>query len=240
MYILLVDDDQASARLTTYLLTEEGYRVRTAATGQQMVAAVAQQGPDLILLDVSLPDSNGFDLCRTIRRTSDVPIIYLTGHTHILDRVTGLQVGGDDYLCKPFEATELLARIAAVLRRATSDHVHPAPIVSRGGLALDVVTQHLIRADGQTIQLTAIECRILHYLIVNAGQVLTVVQLLAWVWGEDSHQTHALLTTYIHRLRTKIEPNGAQPQYLVTVRNVGYMFVATDKQAIESVAQCIR
>src|SRR5262249_1615560 len=148
MHILVADDDLPSVKLTSFLLEEAGYPVFTASAGPSILQAVEQYNPDLILLDVSMPKSNGFDICRQIRRTSDVPIIFLSARSQLQDRVTGLQIGGDDYLVKPFEPSELLARVEAVLRKGNKDMLNPSSRLNQGELNLDPVVHKVVCNDG--------------------------------------------------------------------------------------------
>jgi DNA-binding response OmpR family regulator len=185
---------------------------------------IEQHNPDLVLLDVTMPKTNGFEVCRQIRRTSDVPIIFLTGRSQLQDRVMGLQIGGDDYLVKPFEPSELLARVEAVLRRRNSDMLNPSVRLSQGDITLDPVEHKVLFADGRTIELTPLEFRLLYYLMKNSGRVLNTSQILNKVWGYDYEGESNLVAVYIRRLRTKVEQNPEQPKHVITVRNLGYKF----------------
>jgi DNA-binding response OmpR family regulator len=224
MHILVADDDIPSVKLTSYLLEEAGYQVFKAYDGSTIVQSVEQNNPDLVLLDVTMPKANGFDICRQIRRTSDVPIIFLTGRSQLQDRVMGLQIGGDDYLVKPFEPSELLARVEAVLRRRNSDMLNPSIRLSQGDITLDPVEHKVLFADGRTIELTPLEFRLIYYLMKNSGRVLNTSQILSKVWGYDYEGESNLVAVYIRRLRTKIEMHPEQPKHVITVRNLGYKF----------------
>lgn len=226
MEILVADDDLASVKLTSFLLEDAGYRVIKAYDASGVLQAVEQRSPDLVLLDVGMPKVNGFDICRQIRRMSDVPIIFVTGSGQLQDRVTGLQIGGDDYLVKPFEPAELLARVEAVLRRRNSDMVNPVTRISQGPLTLDPIEHTVLFNDGRSVVLTPIEFRLLYYLMQNAGRVLSPGQILSKVWGYDYEGESNLVAVYIRRLRAKIEPDAESPRHIVTVRNLGYKFVA--------------
>ncbi|EFO79516.1 two component transcriptional regulator [Oscillochloris trichoides DG-6] len=226
MYILVADDDIPSVKLTSFVLEEAGYRVLKVYDAQSVLQAVDQHNPDLILLDVMMPKSNGFDICRQIRRNSDVPIIFLSGRSQLQDRVMGLQIGGDDYLVKPYEPSELLARVEAVLRRRNSDLLSTSSRLSHGDLTLDPVEHKAIFSDGRTIELTPLEFRLLYYLMKNAGRILNVSQILSKVWGYDYEGESNLVAVYIRRLRTKIERDPEHPTYVITVRNLGYKFEA--------------
>ena len=224
MHILVADDDLPSVKLTSFLLEEAGYRVLKAYDGPTILQSVEQNQPDLILLDVSMPKTNGFDICRHIRRTSDVPIIFLSARSQLHDRVTGLQIGADDYLVKPFEPSELLARVEAVLRRRNSDMLNPSTRLSQGDLTLDPVEHKVLFTDGRVVELTPLEFRLLYYLMKNSGRVLSTSQILSKVWGYDYEGESNLVAVYIRRLRTKIEPESEQPRHVITVRNLGYKF----------------
>lgn len=224
MHILVADDDLPSVKLTSFLLEEAGYRVMKAYDGPSILQSVEQHAPDLVLLDVSMPKTTGFDICRQIRRTSDVPIIFLSARSQLQDKVTGLQIGGDDYLVKPFEPSELLARVEAVLRRRNSDMLNPSSRLSQGDITLDPVEHKVLFADERSVELTPLEFRLLYYLMKNAGRVLSTSQILNKVWGYDYEGESNLVAVYIRRLRTKVEPDVDQPRHVITVRNLGYKF----------------
>ncbi|MFO7166810.1 MAG: response regulator transcription factor [Chloroflexota bacterium] len=226
MQILVADDDLATVKLTAFLLEDAGYRVLKAYDGPSILQAIEQHQPDLVLLDVTMPKINGFEICRQIRRTSEVPIIFVTGNNQLHDKVTGLQIGGDDYLVKPFEPAELLARVEAVLRRRSSEMLTPVARINQGPITLDPVEHTVIFEDGRTVVLTPIEFRLLYYMMQNSGRVLNTSQILSKVWGYDYEGESNLVAVYIRRLRTKIEPEVEKPRHVVTVRNLGYKFVA--------------
>lgn len=224
MHILVADDDIPSVKLTSFVLEEAGYRVCKAYDVQSILQAVDLHNPDLILLDVMMPKSNGFDICRQIRRSSDIPIIFLSGRSQLQDRVMGLQLGGDDYLVKPYEPSELLARVEAVLRRRNSDLLNPSTRLSQGDFTLDPVEHKIFFTDGRSVELTPLEFRLLYYLMKNAGRILNVGQILNKVWGYDYEGESNLVAVYIRRLRTKIEHDPEHPRYVITMRNLGYKF----------------
>ncbi len=225
MRILVVDDDPPSVKMTSFLLREEGYDVLTANNGHDALTIIETERPDLILLDVMMPGMDGFDTLRTIRTRHAIPVIFLSAKGETSDRVAGLELGADDYLAKPFEPSELLARVKAVLRRTeayalgeTSDRIES------GGIRLDPLTNRAELPDGRTVELTPIETRLLHTLMRNAGRVLTHDQLLNSVWGSNYGGYPNQIAVYIRRLRTKIEENPDHPKHLITVRGVGYRF----------------
>ncbi|MEN9935419.1 MAG: hypothetical protein RLZZ387_1998 [Chloroflexota bacterium] len=224
MHILVADDDLPSVKLTSYLLEEAGYQVVKAYDGPSILQSIEQHNPDLVLLDVMMPKASGFDICRQIRRTSDVPIIFLSARSQLQDRVMGLQIGGDDYLIKPFEPSELLARVEAVLRRRNSDMLNPSVRLSQGDITLDPVEHKVLFSTGRTVELTPLEFRLLYYLMKNSGRVLNTSQILSKVWGYDYEGESNLVAVYIRRLRTKVEEDPERPRHVITVRNLGYKF----------------
>ncbi|WP_322496044.1 response regulator transcription factor [Chloroflexus sp.] len=224
MNILVVDDDIPSAKLTSYLLEEAGYRVLRAHDATSIMQVIEQHNPDLILLDIMMPKIDGFEVCRQIRRNSDVPIIFLSARSQLQDRVTGLQIGGDDYLVKPFEPSELLARVEAVLRRRNADMLNTSTRLSQGNITLDPVEHKVIFTDGRVVELTPLEFRLLYYLMKNAGRIVNVTQILSKVWGYDYEGESNLVAVYIRRLRTKVEEDPDHPRHVITVRNLGYKF----------------
>lgn len=224
MNILVVDDDIPSAKLTSYLLEEAGYRVLRAHDATSIMQVIEQHNPDLILLDIMMPKIDGFEVCRQIRRNSDVPIIFLSARSQLQDRVMGLQIGGDDYLVKPFEPSELLARVEAVLRRRNADMLNTSTRLSQGNITLDPVEHKVIFTDGRVVELTPLEFRLLYYLMKNAGRIVNVTQILSKVWGYDYEGESNLVAVYIRRLRTKVEEDPDHPRHVITVRNLGYKF----------------
>ena len=225
MRILVVDDDPPSVKMTSFLLREEGYEVISANNGRTALELMQSQSPDLVVMDVMMPHIDGLEVTRRIRQTMDVPIIILSAKGETADKVSGLEVGADDYLAKPFEPSELLARVKAVLRRSEgfgSGDMQGQVCV--GDLRLDPITNKAIRADGSEIELTPIEFRLLHVLMRNAGRVLSHDYLLSNAWGYDYEGYSNQIAVYIRRLRTKIERDPANPDYLQTVRGIGYKF----------------
>jgi len=226
MRILVVDDDPPSVKMTAFLLREEGYEVLTADNGRRALELVQSDAPDLVIMDVMMPHIDGLEVTRRIRQTTDVPIIILSAKGETADKVMGLEVGADDYLAKPFEPSELIARVKAVLRRAEVFGLGDAgSSLAVGDLRLDPVGYRVIRAsDGREIELTPIEFRLLHVLMRNAGRVLSHDYLLSNAWGYDYEGYSNQIAVYMRRLRTKIEKDPANPQYLLTVRGLGYKF----------------
>ncbi len=225
MNILVADDDISSVKLTSYLLEEAGYRVARVHDGAAVMQQFEKSDPDLVLLDIEMPKADGFEICRQIRRNSDVPIIFLSGRARLQDKVQGLQIGADDYLVKPFEPSELIARVEAVLRRHNSEALNPSARLAIGDVTLDPVEQRVQFANGRTVNLTPLEFRLLYYLMKNAGRVLNAEQILSKVWGYDYEGESNLVAVYIRRVRAKVEPEPERPRHVITVRNLGYKFV---------------
>ncbi len=224
MHILVADQDRLNVKLTTYLLESSGYSVTATHSAKEILSIVERGEPDLILLDVELPQTNGFDICRQIRQTSDIPVIFLSARAKLEDRVLGLQIGGDDYLSKPFEPVELLARIEVVLRRRDSDTVIPLTRINAADISLDPVEQRVTYLDGRTTILTPIEFRLLYYFVKNTDRILTSEQILDKVWRYEESNSSNLVAVYVRRLRNKIETDAKRPRYILTIPNRGYRF----------------
>jgi len=225
--ILVVDDDPTFLRLVGKVLTSGGYEFFSAGDGQEALKQVYAQRPDLVLLDVVMPKMDGFQVCDRIREVSDMPVIMLTGQqTNEDDIVHGLDHGADEYLVKPMGNKELLARIHAVLRRAEKTHAaEPIENLTYHDDYLDVdLEQRAIRISGERIRLTPTEFRLFSMLVTNAGRILTHRQLLEQIWGWEYTNDLDYLRIYVLHLRQKIEPDMAQPCYIVTEPGVGYFF----------------
>jgi DNA-binding response OmpR family regulator len=225
MKILIVDDDQPSVKMITYLLKEEGHAVSSAKDGQEALDIVERESPDLIIMDVMMPRMDGLEATRRIRQIMNVPIIILSAKGETSDKVAGLQLGADDYLAKPFEPAELLARVHAVLRRSEAfltDDLESR--VSVSGVHLDPVEHNVILPEGAVVPLTTIEFKLLHCLMRNAGRVVTPSYLLNAAWGYDYEGESNQIAVYVRRLRNKIEKDPNNPRFIVTVRRLGYRF----------------
>src|SRR3989440_1519939 len=227
--IVAADDDPQLLRLVTRNLEFEEYEVVPASDGQQALEEVEAHSPDLVLLDVMMPRMDGFTVCQRIREFSTVPIIIVTARGQDQDKVRGLDLGADDYLTKPFNVDELLARVRAVLRRAQFTTNEPAHVlgttIAIGDLVVDYA-QHQVTFAGQHVQLTPIENRLFAYLAHNAGRVVTQDLLLEHVWGSEYLGESHMLQVNINRLRHKIEADPTHPRYLLTKVGIGYLLAA--------------
>ena len=221
--ILVVDDEPTLRETLAEALDADGFRVVTAADGREALSRFREQQPDLVVLDLMLPELSGIEVCRIIRAESGVPIVMLTAKTSELDKVVGLELGADDYVTKPFSLRELTARIRALLRRTEQLAEAPMPLVELGALTVDLAGHRLL-SDGERVPLKPKVFELLAYLLRHPGQVLTREQLLEHVWGYDYAGETRTVDVHIHWLRAAIEPEPAEPIYLHTVRGVGYVF----------------
>jgi DNA-binding response OmpR family regulator len=220
--LLFIEDDEPIRLALRLALEDEGYVVREAPDGRSGLAAFSEQEPDLVLLDLRLPDLSGFDVCRTIRSTSIVPIIVVTAQTDTYDLVAGLEAGADDYVTKPVVPKELAARIRALLRRVQLQAPAPATATSRFGDVELRRTQGVVLKAGRELNLTKTEFRLLCEFADHAGMVLSRDQLLERVWGYDYLGDSRLVDAHVRRLRLKIEDQPDDPRLIVTVRGIGY------------------
>jgi len=228
-HILVVDDDREIRDLLSRFLRKHGYRVDTAGDGRAMAQALTAGRFDLLVLDLMLPGEDGLSLCRKVRQTSDLPIIMLTAMGEEADRIVGLEVGADDYLGKPFNPRELLARIRAILRRTASlprGDADPSPALVFDGWRLDIVHRTLTAPDGALVDLTAGEFDLLVALAEHPGRVLNRDQLLDLTRGREAGPFDRSVDVQISRLRRKIEADAKAPAMIKTVRGGGYVFAA--------------
>jgi two-component system KDP operon response regulator KdpE len=223
--ILLVEDDPQIRRFLRAALDAEGYRLLEAVTAEEGSAQAAARQPDLILLDLGLPDRDGLDVIRGVRKWGKIPILVLSARGQEKDKIAALDLGADDYVAKPFAVGELLARIRAALRRSTA--AAPGTMVRFGAVEVDL-DKRVVRVDAQEVHLTPNEYKLLQVLIQHAGKVLTQRQLLNEVWGPQHTEQAQYLRVYIAQLRRKLERNPARPRHLHTEPGVGYRLVTED------------
>ncbi|MEM7368630.1 MAG: response regulator transcription factor [Bacteroidota bacterium] len=222
--VLLVEDDPSLHELLQQNLSFEGYEILSARNGQEALEVATSQSVDVMILDLMLPRISGIEVCKQLRATGNqVPIIMLTARDTQMDKIRGLKTGADDYLTKPFDVMELLARIEALLRRVSSKTAYQDQYVL-GTLIIDF-DQHSIRSPNQQIELTRQEALLLKYLVHHEGRVLSREQIMQDVWGHDLLFSHRTIDTHITRLRQKLEDNPRYPTYILTVHRVGYKFV---------------
>jgi two-component system alkaline phosphatase synthesis response regulator PhoP len=222
--ILVVDDESSVTDLLTYNLRRAHYDVLIATNGIDALRLARESAPDLILLDLMIPDVDGLDVCRELRKTSSVPIIMITARGEEIDRVVGLEIGADDYICKPFSVRELLARIKAVLRRTqpgSGNDESSVILYGCGGLCVDV-ERRLVTIHNTSLDLTRLEFDLLHYLLLNAGRVLTRERLLEQAWGYDFAGDTRAVDSAIKRLRAKLRACSDEADTIEAVRGVGY------------------
>jgi two-component system response regulator RegX3 len=224
-----VDDDALLRRSVGFLLQQEGHQVVLAATGAEALAAVRERQPDVVLLDVGLPDLGGVEVCRRIRQASAAPVIMLTARSGEADKVIGLDAGADDYVTKPVGSAELAARIRAALRRgqAAASTPRPGERLVAGEVVVDTAA-HRVYVRGAEIALSPREFALLQLLVAHPGRALERVFIFQSVWGPSFYGDHSALDVYIRQLRRKIERDPDHPQLIETVRGVGYRFAPAD------------
>ncbi len=226
--VVYVEDDERLARLTVQYLTGHGIIVHLVTRGDQAVAEVVKIRPDVVLLDLMLPGIDGLEVCRQIRAKLDVPIIMVTARTEEPDRVLGLEGGADDYVAKPFQSRELLARIRAQARRGRGESGPRAERIEIGGLVVDAQTMQ-VTLDGKPVSLTTAEFSLLYALAQRAGRVLAREQLLQMLHGSSDEAFDRSIDVVVSRLRSKIEQDARNPRLLKTIRGVGYMLTPTER-----------
>jgi len=222
--ILIVDDELELRSMLRQYLSREGFDVAESATGSDALDAVASIEPDLVLLDVGLPDTDGFEVLRTLRATSDVPVIMLTARDDEIDRVVGLSVGADDYVVKPFSPRELVARIHAVLRRGSGGARGSDETLRFVALTIDVAARE-VHANADLVDLSALEFDLLLALAQRPNRVFTREQLLERVWGWDYFGVDRVVDVHVGNIRKVLGDDATDPRYIATVRGVGYKFI---------------
>jgi two-component system response regulator RegX3 len=226
--VLVVEDEESFSDALSYMLRREGFEAVVASTGPDALAEFDRGGADIVLLDLMLPGLPGTEVCRQLRARSGVPIIMLTAKDGEIDKVVGLELGADDYVTKPYSARELVARIRAVLRRrgeSAEAGAAETAVLEAGPVRMDV-ERHVVALAGEPVALPLKEFDLLEFLLRNAGRVLTRAQLIDRVWGSDYVGDTKTLDVHVKRLRAKLEPDPANPRYLLTVRGLGYKLEA--------------
>ncbi len=223
--ILVIDDEPQIGRALRTILTEKGFRVTTAARGQEGLTVAAANPPDLVILDLGLPDMDGIEVCQRLREWTQCPIIILSVRDTEREKVAALDKGADDYLTKPFGIQELLARVRVALRHAPGSSGAQTSVLKAGPITIDLAW-HAVTRDGQEIKLTATEFNLLAYLASNRGRVLTHQSILSTVWGPADADHTEYLRVYVRQLRKKLEVDPDHPQYLLTEPGIGYRFIA--------------
>jgi two-component system, OmpR family, KDP operon response regulator KdpE len=224
-HILVIDDEPKIQRAIRTILTEKGFKVSTASRGEEGLTLAAANEPDLIILDLGLPDMDGVEVCTRLREWSPCPIIILSVRDSEHDKVAALDKGADDYLTKPFGIEELLARVRVALRHSTSRQGPQSKVVKAGSLTIDLVW-HLVNLNEKEIKLTGTEYKLLAYLAANHGRVLTHQSILTNVWGPADADHTEYLRVYMRQLRKKLEADPERPQYLLTEPGIGYRFIS--------------
>jgi len=220
--VLVVDDEPQIVRALQINLKARGYEVHLAGTGTSALKVAAQHPPELVILDLGLPDFDGVDVIRGLRGWTDAPILVLSGRTDQTDKVEALDAGADDYVTKPFGIDELLARMRAVLRR--SNIAQDQPVVTVGGAVVDLAAKRVTLENGEDIRLTPTEWHLLEVLVRNPGKLMSQRQLLIEVWGPGYETASGNLRFYMGQLRRKLEPDPARPKHLLTEPGMGYRF----------------
>ncbi|MEB2271848.1 MULTISPECIES: response regulator transcription factor [Bacillus] len=227
--VLMIDDEKEILELINTVLTREGIdRVITASTAREGLTKFHQEQPDLVILDIMLPDGEGYDICRQIRETSHVPIIFLSAKGEESDKIVGLAIGGDDYITKPFSPKEVAYRVKAQLRRVSYLQSSQAdPVIKKGPFELNEQLAELTK-NGEAIELTPKELLLMSYFLQHPNRIISKETLYQTVWGEDFFGSDNTVMVHIRRLREKIENSPSTPEFLVTVKGLGYKFVVKD------------
>jgi two-component system KDP operon response regulator KdpE len=226
-HILVIDDEPQILRALRTILTEKKFNVSIANRGEEGLNIAAINTPDIIILDLGLPDMDGVEVCKRLREWTQVPIIVLSARDNEKDKVSALDNGADDYLTKPFGIEELLARVRVALRHSVQNHGTQSKIVKAGNLTIDLVW-HIVKRGDEEIKLTGTEYKLLAYLASNHGRILTHQSILSQVWGPVDADHTEYLRVYMRQLRKKLEENPERPQYVITEPGIGYRFIADE------------
>jgi two-component system KDP operon response regulator KdpE len=226
-HILVIDDEPQILRAMRTILTEKQFRVTTASRGEEGLTLAATNQPDLIILDLGLPDMDGVEVCTRLREWTQTPIIILSVRDSERDKVAALDRGADDYLTKPFGIEELLARVRVALRHSASQKGEQSKVVKAGPLNIDLAW-HIVKRGEEEVKLTGTEYKLLAYLAANHGRVLTHQNILTHVWGPADADHTEYLRVYMRQLRKKLETDPERPQYILTEPGIGYRFIADE------------
>jgi two-component system KDP operon response regulator KdpE len=226
-HILVIDDEPQILRAVRTILTEKQFRVTTASRGEEGLTLAATQEPDLIILDLGLPDMDGVEVCTRLREWTQIPIIILSVRDSERDKVAAFDQGADDYLTKPFGIEELLARVRVALRHSANRNGEQSKVVKAGFLTIDLAW-HIVKRGEEKVNLTATEYKLLAYLAGNHGRVLTHQSILTTVWGPSDSEHTEYLRVYMRQLRKKLEEDAERPQHILTEPGIGYRFVADE------------
>ena len=222
--ILVIDDEEPTVQLIAMLLERRGFEVIKAYRAEEGLRKAYRHQPELVLLDIMMPDMDGWDVCKRLREMSDVPIIFLTARSDVKDVVKGLEMGADDYVVKPYDNDELVARVRAHLRRSPRPNMSEELIFNNGDFRINFMNRE-VWVNNELKHLTPKEFNLLAILVRNAGRVVTRTELVTQAWGEEYGDAIDSLKLYVHYLRQKLEINAQQPEYILTSRGVGYRFV---------------
>jgi DNA-binding response OmpR family regulator len=223
--ILVIDDEETTVQLIAMLLERRGFEVIKAYRAEEGLRKAYRHQPDLVLLDIMMPDMDGWEVCKRLREMSDIPIIFLTAHGEVRDVVRGLEMGADDYVVKPYDNDELVARVRAHLRRSPRPNTSEELVFDNGDFRINFMNRE-VYVRNEIKHLTPKEFNLLGVLVRNAGRVVTRNELVTQAWGEEYGDAIDSLKLYIHYLRQKLEVNPQQPDYIMTSRGVGYRFVS--------------
>lgn len=223
--ILVIDDEETTVQLMTMLLERRGFEVIKAYRAEEGLRKAYRYQPDLVLLDIMMPDMDGWEVCKRLREMSDIPIIFLTARGEVRDVVRGLEMGADDYVVKPYDNDELVARVRAHLRRSPRPNTSEELVFDNGDFRINFMNRE-VYVRNEIKHLTPKEFNLLGVLVRNAGRVVTRTELVTQAWGEEYGDAIDSLKLYIHYLRQKVEINPQQPDYILTSRGVGYRFVS--------------
>jgi two-component system, OmpR family, KDP operon response regulator KdpE len=226
-HILVIDDEPQILRAIRMILTEKQFKVTTASRGEEGLTLAATSEPDIIILDLGLPDMDGVEVCSRLREWTQCPVIVLSARDGERDKVAALDAGADDYLTKPFGIEELLARVRVALRHSLHTQGAQNKVVVAGPLSIDLAW-HIIKRNGEEIKLTGTEHKLLSYLVANRGRVLTHQSILTNVWGPADADHIEYLRVYMRQLRKKLEADPERPQYILTEPGIGYRFIADE------------